>query len=106
MTAIRMAFNELRRITSGTLPKLAVLALALVPLLYASLYLYANKDPYANLDQVPAALVVQDKGDRERRRVSTPAGRRRGAGRRQQVRLAAASTAPTRACARARTSSP
>ncbi|WP_309114597.1 YhgE/Pip domain-containing protein [Saccharothrix sp.] len=62
MTALRMAFNELRRITSGKLPKLAVLALCLVPLLYAALYLYANKDPYANLKQVPAALVVQDKG--------------------------------------------
>ncbi|MBB5955955.1 putative membrane protein [Saccharothrix tamanrassetensis] len=62
MTALRMAFNELRRITSGTLPKLAVVALALVPLLYAALYLYANKDPYQNLDQVPAALVVEDKG--------------------------------------------
>ncbi|MFD4643316.1 YhgE/Pip family protein [Lentzea sp. NPDC058436] len=62
MSALRMAFNELRRITSGKLPKLAVLALALVPLLYASLYLYANKDPYANLNQVPAALVVKDKG--------------------------------------------
>ncbi|MGM1057777.1 YhgE/Pip family protein [Saccharothrix sp. Mg75] len=62
MTALRMALNELRRITAGTLPKLAVLALALVPLLYASLYLYANKDPYSNLDQVPAALVVEDEG--------------------------------------------
>ncbi|MBW4719923.1 YhgE/Pip domain-containing protein [Saccharothrix obliqua] len=62
MTALRMAFNELRRITSGKLPKLAVLALCLVPLLYAALYLYANKDPYANLGQVPAALVVEDKG--------------------------------------------
>ena len=59
MSALRMAFNELRRITSGTLPKLAVVALSLVPLLYASLYLYANKDPYANLHNVPAALVVK-----------------------------------------------
>ncbi|MFI6102004.1 YhgE/Pip family protein [Lentzea sp. NPDC051213] len=65
MSALRMAFNELRRITSGTLPRLAVLALALVPLLYASLYLYANKDPYANLNQVPAALVVKDKGAKD-----------------------------------------
>ncbi|GLZ29482.1 ABC transporter [Lentzea sp. NBRC 105346] len=62
MNAFRLALNELRRVTSGTLPKLAVLALALVPLLYASLYLYANKDPYANLKHVPAALIVQDKG--------------------------------------------
>src|SRR5687768_2946586 len=65
MSALRMAFNELRRVTSGTLPRLAVLALALVPLLYASLYLYANKDPYANLNQVPAALVVKDKGTKD-----------------------------------------
>ncbi|QFZ22420.1 YhgE/Pip domain-containing protein [Saccharothrix syringae] len=62
MSALRMAFNELRRITSGKLPKLAVLALTLVPLLYAALYLYANKDPYAHLHQVPAALVVEDEG--------------------------------------------
>ncbi|KJK43320.1 ABC transporter [Lentzea aerocolonigenes] len=65
MSALRMAFNELRRITSGKLPKLAVLALALVPLLYASLYLYANKDPYSNLHNVPAALVVKDKGAKD-----------------------------------------
>ncbi|MEU7480592.1 YhgE/Pip domain-containing protein [Lentzea sp. NPDC042327] len=65
MSALRMAFNELRRITSGTLPRLAVLALALVPLLYASLYLYANKDPYSNLNNVPAALVVQDRGTKD-----------------------------------------
>ncbi|GAA1270177.1 YhgE/Pip domain-containing protein [Saccharothrix xinjiangensis] len=62
MSALRMAFNELRRVTSGRLPKLAVVALTLVPLLYAALYLYANKDPYAHLDQVPAALVVEDEG--------------------------------------------
>ncbi|MGW4112670.1 YhgE/Pip family protein [Actinosynnema sp. NPDC004786] len=62
MTSVRMAFNELRRVTSGKLPKLAVLALVLVPLLYAALYLYANKDPYAHLNQVPAALVVEDEG--------------------------------------------
>ncbi|TWP46258.1 YhgE/Pip domain-containing protein [Lentzea tibetensis] len=65
MTALRMALNELRRVTSGALPKLAVLALALVPLLYASLYLYANKNPYENLKQVPAALIVQDKGTKD-----------------------------------------
>jgi putative membrane protein len=34
----------------------------LVPLLYGGFYLYANWDPYENLDQVPAALVVADKG--------------------------------------------
>ncbi|UVS80323.1 YhgE/Pip domain-containing protein [Actinokineospora sp. UTMC 2448] len=63
MSALRLARTELRRITSGTLPRLAVLALVLVPLLYGSLYLYANADPYDRLDHIPAALVVEDTGD-------------------------------------------
>ena len=44
-------------ITSGPL-----VAMVLVPSLYAGLYLYANKDPYAHLDGLPAAVVVQDRG--------------------------------------------
>lgn len=62
MTGFRMALNELRRITAGRLPKVAVVALVLVPTMYAGLYLWANYDPYGNLDQVPAALVVDDTG--------------------------------------------
>ncbi|MCQ1996598.1 YhgE/Pip domain-containing protein [Arthrobacter sp. zg-Y1171] len=62
MTAFRLALSELRRMTSGTLPKLAILALSLVPLLYGAVYLYANWDPYGNLDGVKAALVVDDDG--------------------------------------------
>jgi putative membrane protein len=62
MTSIRMAITELRRLTAGRLSRTALLALALVPTLYGGLYLYANHDPYENLDQVPAALVVLDEG--------------------------------------------
>jgi putative membrane protein len=62
MTSLRIAFTELERILSGRLPKLAVLALALVPTIYGGLYLYANHDPYENLDRVPAAIVVLDEG--------------------------------------------
>ncbi|UWX97492.1 YhgE/Pip domain-containing protein [Arthrobacter zhaoxinii] len=62
MTALRLALGELRRMTAGTLPKLAILALSLVPLLYGAVYLYANWDPYGNLDGVKAALVVEDDG--------------------------------------------
>ncbi|TCK24575.1 YhgE/Pip domain-containing protein [Pseudonocardia endophytica] len=62
MSAIRLAISELRRITAGRLPRLAVGALVLVPVLYAGFYLYANGDPYRNLDAVPAALVVEDTG--------------------------------------------
>ncbi|MGI5130917.1 YhgE/Pip family protein [Pseudonocardia sp. CA-107938] len=65
MTSIRMAISELRRITAGRLPALAVLALCMIPLLYGGLYLYANHDPYSKLDDVPAALVVADTGARQ-----------------------------------------
>ena len=64
MTSIRMALTELRRLTVGRLPKVALIALALVPTLYGGLYLYANHDPYGRLDQVPAALVVLDQGSK------------------------------------------
>lgn len=74
MTSIRMALTELQRITAGRLARIAVLALVLVPTLYGGLYLYANHDPYKNLDQVPAALVVLDRG------ATDPAGKQINAG--------------------------
>jgi putative membrane protein len=33
-----------------------------VPILYGGLYLWANRDPYGQLDQVPVALIVADTG--------------------------------------------
>jgi putative membrane protein len=58
--ALRMAWTELRRLTSGRLPRLAILALVLIPSLYAGFYLWANHDPYERLSSLDAALVVQD----------------------------------------------
>ncbi|GAB7048819.1 YhgE/Pip domain-containing protein [Catenuloplanes indicus] len=66
MSAVRLAVSELRRLTAGRTPRLVVLALAAVPLLYGGLYLYANSDPYARLDRVPAALVIDDVGATQR----------------------------------------
>ncbi|MFX1821572.1 YhgE/Pip domain-containing protein [Pseudarthrobacter sp. CC4] len=62
MTILRLARSELKRMTGGLLPKLTILALTMVPLLYGAVYLYANWDPYGNLDHVDAALVVEDAG--------------------------------------------
>ncbi|WP_353951610.1 YhgE/Pip domain-containing protein [Knoellia sp. S7-12] len=62
MTALRVALTELRRLTDTTFAKVALVAMLVVPSLYAGLYLYANKDPYANLDGLPAAVVVEDRG--------------------------------------------
>lgn len=62
MSSLRMALSELRRLTAGRLPKMAVLAMMLIPTLYAGMYLYANHDPYGGLSRVPAALVMADTG--------------------------------------------
>ncbi|MDR6414133.1 YhgE/Pip domain-containing protein [Pseudarthrobacter sulfonivorans] len=62
MTVLRLARSELKRMTGGLLPKLTILALIMVPLLYGAVYLYANWNPYGNLDQIDAALVVEDTG--------------------------------------------
>ncbi len=53
---------ELARLTATPLARLAFVALMVVPLLYGGAYLWANRDPYAKLDQIPAAIVDQDAG--------------------------------------------
>ncbi len=62
MTVLRLARSELKRMTGGLLPKLTILALTMVPLLYGAVYLYANWDPYGKLNQIDAALVLEDTG--------------------------------------------
>ena len=62
MTTLQLALSELKRMTRGTLPKLALIALTCVPLLYGALYLYANWNPQGNLDKVTAAVVNLDDG--------------------------------------------
>lgn len=62
MTTLSLALSELKRMTRGTLPKLAIIALSCIPLLYGALYLYANWDPQSHLSGVRAALVNLDEG--------------------------------------------
>jgi putative membrane protein len=62
ITALHLAFNEIGKFTSRTLPRLALIAMLAIPLLYSSLYLYANSDPYGNLKNLPVAVVNNDKG--------------------------------------------
>ena len=50
---------ELHRF-KGRLPKLALVFVLLVPLLYGAIYLAANWDPYGRLDRLPVAVVNQD----------------------------------------------
>ncbi|WP_416960791.1 YhgE/Pip family protein [Streptomyces sp. Agncl-13] len=62
MHAPRLAALELRRFRRGKLPRAALVALLLLPLLYGALYLWSFWDPYGRLDRIPVALVNDDKG--------------------------------------------
>ncbi len=50
---------ELRRFR-GFLPKLALLFACLVPVIYGSIYLAANWDPYSRMKDLPVAIVNED----------------------------------------------
>ncbi|ROP74772.1 YhgE/Pip domain-containing protein [Curtobacterium sp. PhB115] len=62
MTTTSLVRSELARLTATPLARLAFIALMIVPLLYGGAYLWANRDPYAKLDQIPAAIVNLDAG--------------------------------------------
>jgi putative membrane protein len=57
-----LAALELRRFGRGKLPRAALVALLVLPLLYGALYLWSFWDPYGRLDRVPVALVNDDQG--------------------------------------------
>lgn len=73
MRSPRLAALELKRFGRGKLPRAALVALLLLPLLYGALYLWSFWDPYGRLDKIPVALVNNDKG-------TTAAGKRISAG--------------------------
>ncbi|RFA17982.1 YhgE/Pip domain-containing protein [Subtercola boreus] len=62
MKILTLVQTEFRRLTATGLARLALVALMLVPVIYAGLYLWANSDPYAQLKNIPVALVVEDTG--------------------------------------------
>ncbi|MEO3972962.1 YhgE/Pip domain-containing protein [Streptomyces sp. CAU 1734] len=62
MRSPRLAALELKRFGRGRLPRAAVVAIVLLPLLYGALYLWSFWDPYSRLDRIPVALVNDDKG--------------------------------------------
>lgn len=60
MTALRLALLEFRRFRRPV-RWLVPVGLSLIPLLYGSLYLWANWDPYGRTSQIPVAVVDQDR---------------------------------------------
>lgn len=62
VNTIVLAFRELNNAIKGKARKLVIGTVALIPLLYGSLYLWAFTNPYKTLDTVPVAVVVEDSG--------------------------------------------
>ncbi|MDZ7549786.1 YhgE/Pip domain-containing protein [Bifidobacteriaceae bacterium NR047] len=62
VNTIALAFRELNNAIKGKARKLVIGTVALIPLLYGSLYLWAFTNPYNTLNTVPVAVVVEDNG--------------------------------------------
>ncbi|MGW7753782.1 YhgE/Pip family protein [Streptomyces violaceusniger] len=62
MRSPKLAALELKRFGRGKLPRAALAALLLLPLLYGALYLWSFWDPYGKLNKIPVALVNSDNG--------------------------------------------
>lgn len=62
VSTIALAFREINNTMKGKARKLVIGTVALIPLLYGSLYLWAFTNPYKTLDTVPVAVVVEDNG--------------------------------------------
>jgi putative membrane protein len=62
MRLLTLVRAEFARILSLRMGLITLTALMIVPIVYGGLYLWGNADPYENLDGVPAALVVDDRG--------------------------------------------
>lgn len=58
---MRLALFELRRFTRAPITIAALAVLALIPLLYGALYLWAFWDPYGNMRHIPVAVVNADR---------------------------------------------
>jgi putative membrane protein len=54
--------TDLKRYSRGVLPRVALITIILLPLLYGAMYLWAFWNPFAAVDRVPVALVNEDRG--------------------------------------------
>ncbi|MBG0813218.1 YhgE/Pip domain-containing protein [Planomonospora sp. ID82291] len=61
MRPVRLGRLELRRFTRSRLTRAALAGVVMLPLLYAGLYLWSFWDPQGNLENIPVALVMEDR---------------------------------------------
>ncbi|EGD54906.1 YhgE/Pip domain-containing protein [Gordonia neofelifaecis] len=54
--------TELKRYSKGAMPRIAMLTVVLMPLLYGAMYLWVFWNPFDEVSKVPVALVNEDQG--------------------------------------------
>lgn len=54
--------TDLKRYSRGLLPRIALITIIVMPLLYGAMYLWAFWNPFAEVNKVPVALVNEDRG--------------------------------------------
>lgn len=54
--------TDIKRYSRGTLPRIALVTIVLMPLLYGAMYLWAFWNPFAEVNRLPVALVNEDVG--------------------------------------------
>jgi putative membrane protein len=54
--------TDLKRYSRGTMPRVALITIIALPLLYGAMYLWAFWNPFAAVDKIPVALVDEDRG--------------------------------------------
>ncbi|PQE00708.1 hypothetical protein CYL16_08135 [Mycobacterium sp. EPG1] len=54
--------TDIKRYFRGTLPRIALITVIVMPLLYGAMYLWAFWNPFAEVNKVPVALVNEDRG--------------------------------------------
>ncbi len=54
--------SDSKRYFRGTMPRIAIATIILMPLLYGAMYLWAFWNPFGAVDKIPAAIVNNDSG--------------------------------------------
>ena len=54
--------TELKRYSKGVMPRLAIITITLLPLLYGAMYLWVYWNPFGEVNKLPVAIVNQDQG--------------------------------------------
>ncbi len=54
--------SDVKRYSRGTLPRIAIVTIILLPLLYGAMYLWAFWNPFGEVNKIPAAIVNNDSG--------------------------------------------